>query len=266
MGRVSSARLPWFRLLLIGLAGGVLSGMFGVGGGVVMVPLLINFAGVDERRASATSLAAIVPTAVVGCIAYAVNGRVDILAALVVAAGGVVGTWLGARLLRTIPLGVLRWTFVTVLVIVAIRMVLVQPEAGQAAAASGPLSIAGLVVLGLVIGVASGLLGIGGGILMVPAFVVLFGMGDLVAKGTSLAAMIPTSIVGTATNLRGGLVDWRAGIIVGIAATGASVGGAAIAFLLPPALSAILFAALLLFTAIQLAVRALRMRRRASAA
>ena len=64
---------------MIGLVGGLLSGAFGVGGGILMVPLLITFAGMDQRRASAASLAAIVPTAVVGSITYLANGEVDLL-------------------------------------------------------------------------------------------------------------------------------------------------------------------------------------------
>ena len=119
------------RLALIGAAGGLLSGAFGVGGGILMVPLLITFAHMDQRRASATSLAAIVPTAVVGAITYFVNGEVDVIAALFVAAGGIVGGWLGAKLLKRLPLGWLRWMFIALLVVVAVRMLFFVPERGD---------------------------------------------------------------------------------------------------------------------------------------
>ena len=113
-----------------------------------------------------------------------------------------------------------------------------------------------------VIGVASGLFGIGGGLVMVPAFMLFFGMGDLAAKGTSLAVMIPTAISGTITNARGGVVDLRAGIIVGAAATLASFPGVAIAHLLSPEWSNWLFSALIVIATVQLAVRAVRAQRR----
>jgi uncharacterized protein len=251
-------RASWLRLAAIGAVGGLLSGAFGVGGGILMVPLLITFAGMDQRRASATSLAAIVPTAIVGSITYFANGEVDVVAALFVAAGGIVGSWLGASLLKRLPLGWLRWLFIALLVAVAIRMLFVVPERGSGTVDLDPGTIVALVALGLAIGIASGLFGIGGGLIMVPAFIALLGMSDLVAKGTSLAVMIPTAVSGTITNLRSGIVDLRAGIIAGIAATVASFGGVWIAHLLSPEWATWLFAALVVIAAVQLSVRAIR--------
>ena len=95
----------------------------------------------------------------------------------------------------------------------------------------------------------------------VPALIALFGAGDLIAKGTSLLFMVPTAVSGTVNNVRGRVVDLRTGLIVGVAATIASFGGVALAFVMPPVVSSVLFAALLLAAAIQLAVRAWRMRR-----
>jgi hypothetical protein len=89
-------------------------------------------------------------------------------------------------------------------------------------------------------------------------------MGDLAAKGTSLAAMIPAALSGTIPNLRARLVDLRQGLLVGIAAVVASQGGVALAFLVPAALSGILFGSLLVLVATQLSVRAIRAGRRES--
>lgn len=255
-------RAGWARLAVIGAVGGLLSGAFGVGGGILMVPLFVMFAGMDQRRASATSLAAIVPTAIVGSITYLVNGEVDVIPALFVAAGGIIGSWIGARLLRRLPLGWLRWMFIALLVAVAVRMLLFVPERAAMHLELDALTIIGMVALGLVIGVASGLFGIGGGLIMVPAFMLFFGMGDLVAKGTSLAVMIPTAISGTVTNARGGVVDLRAGIIAGIAATVASLGGVALAHLMSPEVSTWLFATLVVIAAVQLSVRAVRLQKK----
>ncbi|TYL54094.1 sulfite exporter TauE/SafE family protein [Agromyces mariniharenae] len=256
------ARVPWVRLALVGAAGGLLSGAFGVGGGILMVPLLILFAGMDQRRASATSLAAIVPAALAGSLTYFANGEIDLLAALFVAIGGIVGSWIGSWLLRRLSLGWLRWLFVGLLIAVAVRMVLVAPVRGDSSIEFDVLPILGMIALGIVIGIASGLFGIGGGVIMVPAFIALFGMSDLVAKGTSLAVMLPTAISGTVANTRAGIVDLRVALVVGIAATIASFGGVAIAFLLSPEWSAWLFAALMVVAAVQLAVRAVRLTRK----
>jgi uncharacterized membrane protein YfcA len=250
-----------WRFVVVGAIGGLLSGMFGVGGGIVMVPLLILLAGMDQRRASATSLAAIVPTAIAGSVTYLANGQVDLVAAALVAIGGIVGGWLGARLLARLPLEWLRWLFIALLVVVAIRLAVAAPDR---AADPVPLEVGpalGLVALGLVVGIASGLFGVGGGLIMVPAFMTVFGLGDLMARGTSLVAMIPTAVSGTLTNLRTGIVDLRAALIAGIAATLAALPGVALAFLVPPEVGGWLFATLLVLAAVQLAIRAVRAQR-----
>jgi len=260
------ARLPWVRLALVGAAGGLLSGAFGVGGGILMVPLLIVFANMDQRRASATSLAAIVPASIAGSLTYFANGQIDLLAALIVAVGGIVGSWIGSWLLRRLSLGWLRWLFIALLIAVAVRLVLVAPVRADGLLELDALPILGMIALGVVIGIASGLFGIGGGVIMVPAFIALFGMSDLVAKGTSLAVMIPTAVSGTVANTRAGIVDLRVALVVGLAATVASFGGVAIAFLLSPEWSAWLFAALMVVAAVQLAIRAIRLQRKERAA
>ncbi|MBB5639584.1 sulfite exporter TauE/SafE family protein [Cryobacterium roopkundense] len=255
----------WITLAIIGVIGGLLSGAFGVGGGIIMVPLLISFVQMDQRKAAATSLVAIIPTALVGSIAYFANDEIDLLAAGIIAAGAVVGAIIGAVLLRSIPLVWLRWMFIALMLLVAVRMVLLEPVRGDQLELS-PLVFFGYIALGLIMGIASGLFGIGGGVIAVPALVAIFGISDLVAKGTSLLVLIPTGVVGTIANLRGGLVDLRAGAVVGVAAVAASVPGVALALLMTPRVSSILFAALLVVAALQLAVKAIRAQRKARAA
>lgn len=250
-------------LVAVGLIGGFLAGVFGIGGGVVMVPLLIWMASMDHRRASATSLIAVVPTSIASGITYFVQGQVDVVAALLVAAGGVGGSLIGTRLLRALPIGWLRWLFIAMLLLVAVRLFFPVPDRGSAIVFT-PLSIAELVLLGLVMGVASGLFGIGGGVFAVPILMTVVGASDLIAKGTSLLAIIPTSIIGTVANVRARLVGLREGTIVGIAATVASLGGVAVAVVMPVRLSAILFAVLVIAVAIQLSVRAVRDRNNVS--
>lgn len=259
MALVPAARPRIFVLALIGVAGGLLSGMFGVGGGIILVPLLMAFAGLDQRRAAATSLLAILPTAISGSVTYALHGEIDYIAAGIVAVGAIGGAFIGTALLRRIPIVWLRWLFIALLVVVALRMLFLEPERGEPLPLSVPLVFAYLA-LGLVMGVASGLLGVGGGIIAVPALVALFGISDLIAKGTSLLVMVPTTVSGTVSNRRAGLVEVRTGLIVGGAAAIASVLGATIALALPARAAAILFAVFLVGIAIQLTVRTLRAR------
>jgi uncharacterized protein len=110
------------RLVVIGVAAGFFSALFGVGGGIVIVPLLILVARFDERRAMATSLAAIGVTALAGTIFYAFYGRIHPgLAALVgipAAFGAVAGTWLQQR----VPRRGLSLVFAAFLVVIAVRL------------------------------------------------------------------------------------------------------------------------------------------------
>jgi uncharacterized protein len=111
------------RLVVIGLAAGVFSALFGVGGGIVIMPLLVLYAGLDQHSAVATSLAAIGITALAGTVTYALHGDVKPGAAALVgipaAFGAVGGSWLQHRLrARTLSLA-----FAVVLVAVAVRLV-----------------------------------------------------------------------------------------------------------------------------------------------
>ena len=247
-------------LVLLGLVGGVFSGTFGAGGGIILVPLLVTFAGLDQRRASATSLLAILPSSIAGAITYLANGEVDLLAAGVIAVGAIAGSLIGSVLLKRLPLPALTWGFIGLLVVVAARLLFVEPVRGEPLEFSVGIAIAYLAI-GLVMGVTSGLFGVGGAVIAVPALVVL-GVSDLIAKGTTLAVIVATSVTGTLANRRTGLVDVRTALIVGGVAALAAVGGAYLGLALPAKLSTVLFALLLVATAIQLSVRAIRSRGR----
>ena len=114
------------------------------------------------------------------------------------------------------------------------------------------------VLGGLVVGVASGVIGIGGGTLMVPMMVVGFGFPQHLAQGTSLVAIIPTALVGAATHQRQGNVVWRGALLMGGAGVLGAVAGAFIAISLPQGLLARLFGAFLIFSAWRILPRARR--------
>jgi uncharacterized protein len=111
-------------VVLVGLAAGVMSGLLGVGGGIVMVPLLVAIVGFTQHQAHATSLAAIVPIAAVGALAFELRGNVDHLVALLLAAGALVGAPFGARAMAGLAEGTLRSAFGVLMVLVGLQMVL----------------------------------------------------------------------------------------------------------------------------------------------
>lgn len=249
-------------LVLVGVIGGTFSGALGVGGGIVMMPLLLMLLRFDQRRAAATSLAAIVLSSISGTVTYGVAGHTDVVAGLLLGAGGVAGTLIGTRLLKVLPIAVLRWGFIALLVLIAVRMFVVVPDRGGDIEI-GVATVIGLVASGVVLGILAGMFGIGGGVLLVPLLIAVFGASDLIAKGTSLLAMVPISISGSIANVRNDLVRPLDGLVIGGTALLASLGGAALAFIMPAALSSLLFGIFVAATAIQLTIRAIGQHRAA---
>ena len=112
------------RLAAIGTAAGVFSGLFGVGGGMVMVPLLIAWLGYEEREATGTSLAAIIVIASVAAAVQAAYGNVDWLKATFVGLPAVGGVLVGTAVQQRVPRRTVTLAFAAMLVIVAITLVL----------------------------------------------------------------------------------------------------------------------------------------------
>lgn len=246
-------------LIVVGMLVGVLSGMFGIGGGTVIVPALV-WLGLSQRNAAATSMLAIVPTAISGVVSYAAGGNVDWLAAALLFCGMFVGGQVGSWLLSRLPELVLRWIFVAFLVFVVINQVSFVPSRDHQIVMTVVTGI-GLALLGVVIGTLAGLLGIGGGALAVPSLSMLFGVSDLVARGTSLLAMFPNSITTSAANLKRRLAHVKTALIIGVTAAATAPLGTWIAGEVSPRVGAIMFACylcVLLVRSVFVAVKATR--------
>ena len=114
--------MQWIGIGLIGLLGGWVSGLFGVGGGVIFVPLLVLFLGVNLHVAIGTSLVTIIPTALVGAYRHFLGGGADLKLALLLAVFAVVGAWLGAGLSLKLDVVLLRKFYAVFLVLVALRL------------------------------------------------------------------------------------------------------------------------------------------------
>ncbi len=227
-------------LVIVGVAVGLLSGLFGIGGGTVIVPALV-WLGFSQRNAAATSMLAIVPTSISGVLSYAYNGNVDWIAAMLLFCGMFVGGQIGSWLLSRLPELVLRWVFVAFLVFVVINQLLFVPSRDQQITMNVTTGIC-LVLLGVLIGVLSGLLGIGGGALAVPALSILFNASDLIARGTSLLAMFPNAITTSVANHKRKLLHVRSALIIGITAALVTPAGTWIAGAVSARVGSIMFA------------------------
>ena len=115
---------PWWVFVLLGIFAGVLSGMLGIGGGVILVPALVIALGFAQKSAQGMSLAIMVPMALVGAIRYKFSGDVDLnlLVIGLIVAGSIVGSLAGTEIAHRVPNHMLRKLFSVILVIVAVKM------------------------------------------------------------------------------------------------------------------------------------------------
>ena len=247
------------RGLALGLAAGVMSGLFGIGGGAVLVPGLVLIMGVRQHVAHATSLAAILLTAPAAALGYALDGSIAVAPAAAIAVGSIVGAFVGADLMHRISPTLLRQAFGVLLLIVALRLALpTEIVGGGGQATIDVLRLGAFALLGLSAGVLSALMGVGGGIILVPALVLLFSFSQHTAEGTSLLVIVPTALMGAARHARRGYTDWRLGLLVGAGGVLGGLAGAQLALALPGEWLSRLFAVFLALMALQLLVRSRR--------
>jgi uncharacterized membrane protein YfcA len=236
---------------IIGLLAGITGGITGGGGGIVSIPLMVAFLKIDQHTAHGVSLVALVFTGLVGAITYASNGSLDLGAAVLMAVTAVVTARAGARFAHSLPEWKLKRAFGGYLLVVSALMLL-KPYLGTLQALSGGAARAIILLMtGTIAGFTSGMMGVGGGAIMIPAMVLLAGFDQHVAQGTSLLVMVPTGGTGAYIhwklgNVKAGILP---GIIVGVLA-GTWLGGTFAHFLSDLALRSI-FAILLIWTGIR---------------
>jgi len=252
MARTSAA-------VLLGLAAGIFGGMFGVGGGLVMVPGMVLVMSMPQHRAHATSVAAIVASAGAAVVPLALDGKVHGDAAALILIGGVTGAFFGARFIARIPEVWLARAFVVIVLVAAIRMALQGGDADAVAAGSQTIDILdglGFAAIGLAAGTLAAMLGIGGGVVFVPALVTLFGFAQHEAQATSLAVIVPTTAVATWVHSRAGRVDWPRALALGAGGLAGGAIGAWSALAIDGLILQRSFAAILLFVAYRMVQRA----------
>jgi uncharacterized protein len=206
----------------VGAAAGLLSGVFGVGGGVVMTPGIQILLGAKPIVALVTPLPVIVPTALTGAIIYRRAGEVDMRAAAWMVGPGVVGSIAGALLTDVIDTHLLLLATAGILAWQATLVLRARATSPSPRAAPTPPVFASI---GLAAGFVSGLLGIGGGIVIVPLLAGWLGMPLKRALGTSLLTIVALAIPGAIVHAALGHVDGWVFVAVAVGAIpGARVG------------------------------------------
>ena len=217
--------------LLGAVAIGLVLGLLGSGGSILTVPVLVYLAGHTDKVAIAESLAIVGAIAAVGALPYARQRLVDWHSVLYFGVPGILGTYGGAALSEFVPGPVQLALFAVVMILAAVLMFRGRKEVPEGEErARQPLWL--IAVEGLLVGVLTGLVGVGGGFLIVPALVLLGGLSMRLAVGTSLLIIAAKSAAGfmkyTDVLAEAGLsVDWTLiGIFAAIGIAGSFVGNA----------------------------------------
>tara|TARA_B100001123_G_scaffold324296_1_gene364231 strand:- start:2024 stop:2761 length:738 start_codon:yes stop_codon:yes gene_type:complete len=200
---------------MIGVVGGVFSGLAGIGGGTVMVPLMVQYIGMRQVTAHGTSLAIVVLTALASASGYSRSMSIDWALVISIAIPSLLLAPSGAKVASKLDNLALRRCFAAFLLVVAVLLFLVaNPESLLIMPWNGKLLIA--ILIGLLGGFLSGLLGIGGGVFVVPAAVFLLSQTQRDAQVIALTVMIPTSISGTIAHWRLGNVEWHSALWIAV--------------------------------------------------
>ncbi len=207
---------------LIGFGSGVASGAFGIGGALLSTPGIRVLLATPAMTAVGTTLPVIVPTAMVGLMAYIRGGHVRFKLAAVAAAAGGVSAVLGAYTTEYLEGELLLILTAGLIFVLALRMLPAKPSLKPPRI---PQTVPVYLAVGAVSGFLSGLLGLGGGLILVPAFTVLFRLPVKTALGTSLAVVAAQAIPGTVVHSTLGNIDWRiaGGLFIGVV-PGARIG------------------------------------------
>lgn len=210
--------------LALAVVVGVSLGLFGGGGSILTVPLLIYVAGLGTKEAIATSLFVVGVTSIGALVTHARAGRVRWRTGLIFGATAMVGAYIGGRLGPLVPDTVLLVGFA--LMMLATSVAMIRGRRDVSVREEGDHHV-GLVLLeGVVVGLVTGIVGAGGGFLVVPALVLLGGLPMAVAVGTSLLVIAMKSFAALAGYLSAVQIDWGLALAVtALALVGSVIGG-----------------------------------------
>jgi uncharacterized protein len=260
--------------LALGAALGFLGGLFGVGGGIIAIPVLSLFFGMDQHLAQGTTLVMVVPNVLLGLWRYYKRGGVNVSYAMVLAFSAVAFTYISAKFAIGLQGPVLRIAFGIFIVAMAINLMMQVWRNRVAASATEtvPLNTANggstsydthphagwSIFVGAAGGILSGLFVVGGATIAPPLLTSFYRFSQASAQGLALALAAPGSVVGLWTYAKADAVDWSQGLALALGGTLLVSKGVTFAYKLSNDRLKILFALLLLVSASLLVSAALR--------
>ena len=242
--------------VLLGAGLGTLGGLFGIGGGLIAIPVLGVLFGLDQQLAQGTALVMVVPNVALALWRYNQRNRLQWRHALVLAGSGLLAASLGALLAVGLDARLMRLAFAGFLLILLMhqlwRLLERQPEKiPREAPGKGALT-----GLGLFSGAMGGLFGVGGAVIVTPVLTSVFGVSQVIAQGLSLALALPSTAVTLATYAWHQQVDWPMAIPLALGGLFSISWGVRLAHALPERLLRALFCSFLLLCALLLVLEA----------
>jgi hypothetical protein len=233
--------------LALGAGLGFFGGLFGIGGGIIAVPLLVIGFGMEQPLAQGTALVLMVPTLLVGWWRYSQRHPLPRRAVVLIGLSAMLTTWLVAHLATRLDprlLGILFSLFIA-----GLGLRLLSRRHAATDAGPRPLQLRLLPLVGMLGGSSMGLLGIGGGLVATPILSGWLGQRQTVAQSLALALVAPSSLVALATYAGAQRVDWSMGLPMALGGLFTVSAGVALAHRLPERRMRLAFAMLLLLTA-----------------
>ena len=243
--------LQTIELLMLGAGLGFFGGLFGIGGGIIAIPVLAMGFGMSQAMAQGTVLVMMVPNLLVSWWQYSRRHPIALSTMLKIGGVACVSTWLAAHAATSVNQSVLHVVFNGFLLLLALRLFLLKTNQTQNfSSAHQPLAPRFMPWVGVVGGGCMGLLGVGGGLVATPLFTRWFGQKQVAAQGLSLALVAPSSLIALLSYNSAQKVDWHIGIALAIGGILTVSIGVATAHRLPEAKMRGLFAVMLLLTAL----------------
>ncbi|QVW21406.1 sulfite exporter TauE/SafE family protein [Pseudomonas hormoni] len=247
--------IEFLMYLVFGAALGTLGGLFGIGGGLIAIPLLGVLFGLDQQIAQGTALVMVVPNVMLALWRYHQRNKIELRHALPLASMGFIFAWIGSIWAVGIDAQTMRVGFVAFLIALSAYNLMRMFYANASASSQMNYSWPWLGVLGAASGTMGGLFGVGGAVVATPVLTSLFGTSQVVAQGLSLALALPSTGVTLVTYAVHHQVDWMIGVPLAVGGLMSISWGVKIAHAMPERLLRGLFCGFLVLCAVMLAFK-----------
>lgn len=241
-------------LLTLGAALGFFGGVFGIGGGIIAIPMLVLAFGMEQALAQGTSLAMMVPILAMGLWRYTRKRPIPWKSAMVIGFLASVTTWVVAHFATQLQPDILRSLFGVFLLFLSVQM-LIAKHRHESESVRSRLDQRMLPMVGVAAGTSMGLLGVGGGLVATPLLTGLFGQRQALAQSLSMALVTPCAVVALGTYSYADCVDWSMGVPLAFGGLVTVSAGVSAAHKLPERQMRVLFAAMLVCTAVWLLIK-----------